>query len=188
MARYVGGTGWAVHPRSRGEHLHQASAAPDQPGSSPLARGTPPRDERRLHPPRFIPARAGNTPATGATLAGRPVHPRSRGEHGCRAGHTPRMSGSSPLARGTLVLPGAGPAARRFIPARAGNTTPPPRGMRRQAVHPRSRGEHLRATPRQRTGAGSSPLARGTRRVNLHLRQCHRFIPARAGNTLPGTC
>ena len=50
-----------VHPRSRGEHKTRPPESGLDAGSSPLARGTLFRDPDDLGPPRFIPARAGNT-------------------------------------------------------------------------------------------------------------------------------
>ena len=93
----------SVHPRSRGEHQQTKAAVRFVSGSSPLARGTQGggvvRDPRR----RFIPARAGNTRGWGKSRSPRPVHPRSRGEHGIQAIDVDGETGSSPLARGTLV-------------------------------------------------------------------------------------
>ena len=112
----------AVHPRSRGEHGSTEAEGWLSGGSSPLARGTH-RVGRRAQPrPRFIPARAGNTgPCTCASSIW-PVHPRSRGEHIRRARISMRVSGSSPLARGTQEKPSRHHRPSRFIPARAGNT------------------------------------------------------------------
>ena len=58
------------------------------------------------------------------SAAGRfiPAHPRSRGEHSHILEPQAFNSGSSPLARGTLVGIGALAAGFRLIPARAGNT------------------------------------------------------------------
>ena len=95
----------AVHPRSRGEHNLRMAPVYTVHGSSPLARGTRLDRGRDLVWPRFIPARAGNTPRMVASTAARPVHPRSRGEHE----EDQRDGGQH----------------HRFIPARAGNTRPP---------------------------------------------------------------
>ena len=53
--------GPAAHPRSRGEHHGGGVPVRQQPGSSPLARGTHASDRCLMFAPRLIPARAGNT-------------------------------------------------------------------------------------------------------------------------------
>ena len=156
-----------VHPRSRGEHPSPHPRPAGSSGSSPLARGT-----HRPHPrapalPRFIPARAGNTPRGSPAATRRAVHPRSRGEHHGPPPHLTLFLGSSPLARGTRPRRASGRRGRRFIPARAGNTagahSPPPFSP----VHPRSRGEHAGGPRAGWPDDGSSPLARGTRPATL---------------------
>ena len=114
------------------------------------------------------------------------VHPRSRGEHDHAELRADGTAGSSPLARGTLVLQPQHEGVRRFIPARAGNTRArcAPRPV--VAVHPRSRGEHMLDWLRRHAATGSSPLARGTLGLPLPADARERFIPARAGNTLCG--
>ena len=111
------------------------------------------------------------------------VHPRSRGEHAVRVGETTEVSGSSPLARGTRGHHPEQRAGQRFIPARAGNTSPARRGTSGTSVHPRSRGEHRHARGNRLLVRGSSPLARGTPVLKCSRRHVPRFIPARAGNT-----
>ena len=51
-------------------------------------------------------------------------------------------------------------------------------------VHPRSRGEHVRARAGRGLRTGSSPLARGTLAQEDWEKDAYRFIPARAGNTI----
>ena len=121
-----------------------------------------PRDAARLAAcgARFIPARAGNTFGLRCCACSRPVHPRSRGEHGGGINGACYRFGSSPLARGTPAHEPGDDARCRFIPARAGNTSRAARGC--AAVHPRSRGEHERAAVIGSMQRGSSPLARGT--------------------------
>ena len=75
---------------------------------------------------------------------------------------------------------------RRFIPARAGNTTGTGVSRGIATVHPRSRGEHPISQVSRRRWYGSSPLARGTRPVHPPHAARIRFIPARAGNTRLG--
>ena len=172
-----------VHPRSRGEHVDHTRRYGVSVGSSPLARGTQQLPVRRDLDERFIPARAGNTNRRPAQPAASSVHPRSRGEHCPCRGPARRRLGSSPLARGTHPRPPAQPPRPRFIPARAGNTAYRAVCELRSSVHPRSRGEHRRLTPRPLSLRGSSPLARGTRETTTRRRRHQRFIPARAGNT-----
>ena len=134
-------------------------------------------------PARFIPARAGNTPPARSCASRGAVHPRSRGEHPRL--HAPRASasGSSPLARGTHPRSALDGAPFRFIPARAGNTSPHARSLPSPPVHPRSRGEHVGINLELGLDDGSSPLARGTPAGRAPTRPSDRFIPARAGNT-----
>ncbi len=80
-----------------------------------------------------------------------------------------RHPGSSPLARGnTRPVRARRSSTRRFIPAGAGNTLGAAAiGTCRPAVHPRWRGEHWKPACGTCSRAGSSPLARGTRRHHL---------------------
>ena len=75
----------------------------------------------------------------------------------------PRITGSSPLARGLLPGDKIIETQRRIIPARAGFTMEDP-GL-------------------QQVLRGSSPLARGLLRVLQHFGLRWRIIPARAGFT-----
>ena len=183
-----GARGSPVHPRSRGEHTASPAAGSGIPGSSPLARGTPRPGPAPASARRFIPARAGNTCPVNAPPCTTAVHPRSRGEHRHRIPDLTLGDGSSPLARGTPPRRPPRPAAQRFIPARAGNTSSAPRRACRCPVHPRSRGEHLTHAVGCLAISGSSPLARGTRRRPGRGRMGGRFIPARAGNTGGRVC
>ena len=132
---------------------------------------------------RFIPARAGNTRRRGRSADSCQVHPRSRGEHILRHVPQPLACGSSPLARGTPRHHPQRTDGRRFIPARAGNTSGAGRVVCAAPVHPRSRGEHSEQRDAGQNRVGSSPLARGTRGGCASGSVHARFIPARAGNT-----
>ncbi len=152
-------------------------------GSSPLARGTRPPVRPRPPRVRFNPARAGNTRRRTPRTPPPAVHPRSRGEHLVTIQTSPRLSGSSPLARGTLQIRPTDGQLGRFIPARAGNTRLKLHPLTHRPVHPRSRGEHAVQLGTMQPKHGSSPLARGTR-ISTSPPHCSpRFIPARAGNT-----
>ena len=172
-----------VHPRSRGEHWISQSPAPRIHGSSPLARGTPQQYVFPCFVHRFIPARAGNTATVRVSVLRTSVHPRSRGEHRGITAARSAGDGSSPLARGTRFYLTLARRCRRFIPARAGNTSEVDTYACATPVHPRSRGEHFMNGAVPSSIAGLSPLARGTPRLGPEDEGKRRFIPARAGNT-----
>ncbi len=173
----------AVHPRWRGEHEGTAALRPESTGSSPLARGTPNELVRWAEVARFIPAGAGNTGPGHAAGSVSPVHPRWRGEHSRRRRWRSSKYGSSPLARGTQLIPDISHTGPRFIPAGAGNTAIYPSRRTPCSVHPRWRGEHAAPANSPPCAGGSSPLARGTpQRAGIQW-SGGRFIPAGAGNT-----
>ena len=94
-------------------------------------------------------------------------------------------SGSSPRGRGTLDGGREYDYLVRFIPARAGNTVLDPGPRRPLPVHPRAGGEHGFGAVQEVGLDGSSPRGRGTPSDQRHRGRRDRFIPARAGNTLP---
>ncbi len=112
----------AVHPRACGEHSERFNASLPHIGSSPRVRGTRAEGLPDLDPPRFIPARAGNTAGTRLLTAQLPVHPRACGEHSSAFTCSFQPPGSSPRVRGTLEVGPPCQSGARFIPARAGNT------------------------------------------------------------------
>ena len=174
----------AAHPRSRGEHTCVGCGSRRGCGSSPLARGTLLYDPVQERERRLIPARAGNTTRPVTITSVTSAHPRSRGEHGLgvfggahyfisahprsRGEHVKapkafvKITGSSPLARGTLLCGVRRHASARLIPARAGNTLRQPCTTCAYPAHPRSRGEHTNLFLPLSFLLGSSPLARGT--------------------------
>ena len=154
-------------------------------GSSPLARGTLLETDFNRTYKGLIPARAGNTIAFFASCFSAGAHPRSRGEHIPVWAFFTALKGSSPLARGTLVLGLALESVSGLIPARAGNTMPTKAGIPEGRAHPRSRGEHITGDMLASKAAGSSPLARGTHRLPPAPSSLNGLIPARAGNTEP---
>ena len=151
-----------AHPRSRGEHVAPLELPTRTVGSSPLARGTCSALRATDKNGRLIPARAGNITGGCIRHLAYAAHPRSRGEHRRLSLRLARLSGSSPLARGTCSVRIINARARRLIPARAGNIVIPIRGVHRAAAHPRSRGEHAADQIITQHHRGSSPLARGT--------------------------
>ena len=171
------------HPRSRGVYRGAPSSSQVPLGSSPLARGL--LDNRRKWPHRagIIPARAGFTPSPRPLVRRLGDHPRSRGVYDAVTPGIAGVKGSSPLARGLHQSPGQRVHQQRIIPARAGFTTRPSLTRRLVADHPRSRGVYQRVFPSLPRQEGSSPLARGLLRGDLHLNRHPRIIPARAGFT-----
>ena len=111
-------------------------------------------------------------------------HPRSRGVYKLREYEHTGSYGSSPLARGLVVLTLTLLSVWGIIPARAGFTPGTKKENESMTDHPRSRGVyHLARCPSGHL-VGSSPLARG-----LHLEiglvpVLVRIIPARAGFTV----
>ena len=90
----------AAHPRSRGENAKSHTGLAASRGSSPLARGKLNRRDWTRIRFRLIPARAGKTKQRWGWTRSLAAHPRSRGENEERLVASPRLTGSSPLARG----------------------------------------------------------------------------------------
>ena len=175
------------HPRMRGEHLALGVVRIQVGGSSPHARGTR-HDRSSLESVvGIIPACAGNTEVQVGGEYGFVDHPRMRGEHAGDGDRHAGLPGSSPHARGTLRVVASLIVLAGIIPACAGNTwwlqteTPPYRD------HPRMRGEHGLVPRISRGSRGSSPHARGTRRLCSLPGYSRGIIPACAGNTISGT-
>ncbi len=176
-------SGWAAHPRPRGEHWRRSSWLAASTGSSPPTRGTLTRTAYGRRRWRLIPAHAGNTTTRSARGWSGSAHPRPRGEHRIASRSARRRPGSSPPTRGTHQ-PGR-PRSRvlRLIPAHAGNTRPSPPPSPASPAHPRPRGEHTSFQAMRSAWPGSSPPTRGTRgTARLEPGQA-RLIPAHAGNT-----
>ena len=93
------------------------------------------------------------------------------------------VRGSSPLARGLLLHERRRRHVLRIIPARAGFTDEYRCDPALSGDHPRSRGVYVTFAAAAVESAGSSPLARGLRRLGIRLRRSGRIIPARAGFT-----
>ena len=131
----------------------------------------------------IIPARAGFTPARRRHRRARQDHPRSRGVYESWTIGDLDDLGSSPLARGLPATALAETAALRIIPARAGFTCTHRSSGIPAPDHPRSRGVYPDEQVRTALARGSSPLARGLRRLCAPGDPHMRIIPARAGFT-----
>ena len=137
--------------------------APGPAGSSPLARGLHRGPAGGRGRRRIIPARAGFTVLRHRQGPTQQDHPRSRGVYDTLTGTVVAEAGSSPLARGLLLLDASAVDGDGIIPARAGFTEVIWRDTEAKS--------------------GSSPLARGLRvHVDHHVVDV-RIIPARAGFT-----
>ena len=154
-------------------------------GSSPRVRGTGVAVENLRRAYRFIPARAGNRTEDRGSPHVTSVHPRACGEQNDSAPRRESRIGSSPRVRGTGPLGLHGPHRRRFIPARAGNRPHESLTNTGYPVHPRACGEQPVVRPLSSTHIGSSPRVRGTGYKHSQADSDHRFIPARAGNSVP---
>ena len=112
---------------------------------------------------RIIPARAGFTWDSRLPEETAADHPRSRGVY-LRPGRAYWWRvGSSPLARGLLVVEWGSKEIVGIIPARAGFTSGHEGACRLPQDHPRSRGVYSGFYENEEVLAGSSPLARGLR-------------------------
>ena len=174
---------WRDHPRMRGEHKLPVPTMHERMGSSPHARGAR-RGVFERGPERgIIPACAGSTRRRKGQDMLDEDHPRMRGEHSEEAPSVTSAVGSSPHARGALRTTPRYAGAGGIIPACAGSTTA--RRARRESTedHPRMRGEHSCVGPPKRPRRGSSPHARGARKVRVLHAEESRIIPACAGST-----
>ena len=151
------------HPRSRGVYRAQAQCDPNRKGSSPLARGLQADLVFNFQHWGIIPARAGFTGVLCCLWSELRDHPRSRGVYPLPCRPLPRLLGSSPLARGLLMVSLSMLLSAWIIPARAGFT----HGVSGSSGK----------------GRGSSPLARGLPIKQRHRILLTRIIPARAGFT-----
>ena len=97
------------------------------------------------------------------------------------------QQGSSPLARGLRIAEAVRLTLTGIIPARAGFTGLEALSIRGKLDHPRSRGVYECAHGNGFSSKGSSPLARGLRRLAWWLVMWRGIIPARAGFTLRRT-
>ena len=128
------------HPRSRGVYLDGVPTVGEYVGSSPLARGLPGDLVHWIRSTRIIPARAGFTRPGTAAYSPSADHPRSRGVYISITMVPESAIGSSPLARGLLLLLAHIGVALGIIPARAGFTGGGFTSSANSSDHPRSRG------------------------------------------------
>ena len=133
---------------------------------------------------RIIPARAGFTGDITVQDYDHEDHPRSRGVYEDSEDDGSIDAGSSPLARGLLLVHRHSNSDRRIIPARAGFTEISHQDHPRWGDHPRSRGVYAAVCTPDERSVGSSPLARGLLPCRHRIKRAARIIPARAGFTV----
>ena len=92
------------HPRSRGVYASTMSPTVPPSGSSPLARGLPTCRSPMANHVGIIPARAGFTGGRACGWRRGADHPRSRGVYIHSGQRIDLDKGSSPLARGLLMM------------------------------------------------------------------------------------
>ena len=137
-------------------------------GSSPRGRGKRQRNVQTVDVHRLIPAWAGKTRRRAGGGPGGWAHPRVGGENWSLPRLPCRLLGSSPRGRGKRDGDGAGPPARRLIPAWAGKTSRPRHTPKCSAAHPRVGGENDEALLPITWSTGSSPRGRGKLRAPRH--------------------
>ena len=172
-----------AHPRSRGENPVLHFTAVCSVGSSPLTRGKPCHQARRLPARGLIPAHAGKTWRLACPPWSRRAHPRSRGENRLGESLLDHLQGSSPLTRGKQRRRLVRRVGGGLIPAHAGKTRGHDGRTQTGGAHPRSRGENADAIDDGAVTVGSSPLTRGKPEISLRNDDVSGLIPAHAGKT-----
>ena len=145
----------------RGEHRDSFMGLASVLGSSPHARGARSCGACGACGPGIIPACAGSTPQVLPQAMIWRDHPRMRGEHYRIGGSVFNDGGSSPHARGALLVVVTCCCYAGIIPACAGSTSASHLPYLEPGDHPRMRGEHYTDAELDQIKQGSSPHARG---------------------------
>ena len=156
---------------------------PREVGSSPHVRGA---RGSCVVPERvggIIPACAGSTRKSRASLVVPRDHPRMCGEHRVGLECVFLEEGSSPHVRGALLHLRVDARDRGIIPACAGSTHHESDGADDERDHPRMCGEHFQTKRARIRLSGSSPHVRGAPHLMAELRGQSGIIPACAGST-----
>ena len=132
---------------------------------------------------RIIPARAGFTSNAHSMQYQMEDHPRTRGVYNPVSTLRNPTYGSSPHARGLLLLFAASFWIAGIIPARAGFTNFTIPSSTTGKDHPRTRGVYTSPADKYVSENGSSPHARGLQVLSRERRELSGIIPARAGFT-----
>ena len=175
--------GSEAHPHSRGENAADGGLARHGQGSSPLTRGKPRYQARRLPARGLIPTHAGKTPRPPGRPSQARAHPHSRGENFRARAEALSPRGSSPLTRGKRAARQRPWYARGLIPTHAGKTDAGALSEAVDRAHPHSRGENAVPGEGLAGDCGSSPLTRGKRPVPGLQGGHPGLIPTHAGKT-----
>ena len=170
-----------VDPRSRGgahQFFHLGSLGQ---GRSPLTRGSLPLLLPQRGPRRSIPAHAGEPRSERPWAREMGVDPRSRGGADLGPHRKPLVPGRSPLTRGSPVSSKPTSPPSGSIPAHAGEPLYGHDARHGRLVDPRSRGGAVVVLVETWSGAGRSPLTRGSRGISLPAAGAEGSIPAHAG-------
>ena len=176
--------GGGDHPRIRGEHALALLLWRGEAGSSPHTRGAHGFANLLELSTGIIPAYAGSTAACAWTTPPTWDHPRIRGEHAQEIRADIPQWGSSPHTRGAHPKAIRRLHHERIIPAYAGSTRAGQDDRRRNADHPRIRGEHTAVDGKAPLLCGSSPHTRGAHTHASLLLRAGGIIPAYAGSTV----
>ena len=170
-----------VYPRACGGTINRAGRPRGGEGLSPRVRGNPPTLIEAYGHGGSIPARAGEPQDDSQRRLQQRVYPRACGGTFLLCGHRSPQQGLSPRVRGNRAAPTSTGATSRSIPARAGEPTRRPWGLRTCTVYPRACGGTAYRTRKSPGAWGLSPRVRGNREEgDLHV-VLPRSIPARAG-------
>ena len=150
-------------------------------GSSPQARGALTSWEVMPPPTGLIPASAGSTPPSWLSGMLTGAHPRKRGEHLQPALNKAHKTGSSPQARGALLVPGLLFGVQGLIPASAGSTRTKVTMVEPGRAHPRKRGEHSSLIVWQWKPMGLIPASAGSTCTQRPRPPCSRAHPRKRG-------
>ena len=152
---------FGVHPRIRGEDQYINYFYIFLLGSPPHTRGRLTVRRTESSPTRFTPAYAGKIVIMASVRAGEQVHPRIRGEDGCRKPAARSPAGSPPHTRGRCGHEVLMADAFGFTPAYAGKICRHFADRAAALVHPRIRGEDFAYRKKFPRATGSPPHTRG---------------------------
>ena len=171
------------HPRACGANPGLEGPRAWYYGSSPRMRGKRAETVTVRGVSRIIPAHAGQTQSRQSQRPEHADHPRACGANRNTRIPTASAAGSSPRMRGKLGDPGGGVAARRIIPAHAGQTKPAWHRSLMPSDHPRACGANSGQPQTGGDDFGSSPRMRGKPAARSRRVMRVRIIPAHAGQT-----